>query len=115
MGPPSFSGKIYGMIMSPNSSSQSFSLLPRIPPSLLSAKVALPNLYDLFSLPLSQEAFQQFQQLSEWFTGWQPTDNSDIWTYIWGSLLFSTTKAYKALIGHRRIHPLFKWIWKANC
>jgi len=29
--------------------------------------------------------------------------------------LFSTTKAYIALIGHRRTHPLFKRMWKTKC
>jgi len=70
---------------------------------------------DLFSLPLSSEAFRQFQQLSDWFNLWQRPEENDIWAFIWNSPHFSTTKAYKALIGHRRTHPLFKWLWKTNC
>lgn len=81
----------------------------------LSLVATLPNLANHFNLPLFQEAFVQFQQLEDWLAGWQPSNHNDIWSFIWGSSSFSTAKAYKSLIGHRRIDPLFKWIWKSKC
>ena len=75
----------------------------------------MTQLSDVFSLPLSTEAFQHFQQLSEWFNQWQKPDDNDIWTFICDSPFFSTTKAYKALIWHGRTHPLFKRMWKTKC
>lgn len=29
--------------------------------------------------------------------------------------MFYASKAYKRLIGHREIHPIFKWIWSSKC
>ncbi|XP_071685170.1 uncharacterized protein [Lolium perenne] len=59
-------------------------------------------LQDMFHLPLSQQAFAEFEQLEILCDSIQFEDNehvSDSWTYIWGSDKFSTIKAYKFLIG----------------
>ena len=45
----------------------------------------------------------------------QESSNPDIWSYIWGSPYFSSTKAYKHLTGHRVTHAAFKWLWKSAC
>lgn len=39
----------------------------------------------------------------------------DNWTYIWGTPIFSTSKAYKAMIGHKNVHPIYTWLWKSIC
>lgn len=38
-----------------------------------------------------------------------------MWTYIWGSNVFSSRKAYKQLSGQANVHPVYKWIWKSSC
>jgi hypothetical protein len=68
-----------------------------------------------FHLPLSSEAHHQFLALQERINDLIQPDGSDRWTYIWGNSNFSASKAYKALIGHRSIHPAFKWIWSSKC
>lgn len=75
-------------------------------------------LEDLFHLPLSVQAYEQFLQLEDIraelrnsnFTGY-----NDTWSYIWGSKKFSSEKAYRAMIGIRIIPPHFQWVWKSSC
>lgn len=44
----------------------------------------------------------------------QQTDNKDIWKYNWGAD-FSSSQAYKTLIGHSQIHDVYQWLWKCLC
>ena len=37
----------------------------------------------------------------------QPQGDKDIWTYNWGNTNFTASRAYKEIIGHRVVHPLF--------
>jgi hypothetical protein len=57
--------------------------------------------HDLFHLPLSVEAFQQFQEFSELIDSLHLLEENDIWTYIWRSTTFSSQKAYAHLIERR--------------
>ena len=68
-----------------------------------------------FHLPLSVQAHNLFLQLSQILQNLNLSDDQDQWAYIWGSRIFSVSKAYKALIGHRQIHPIYNWIWKSRC
>jgi len=58
------------------------------------------DITDLFSLPMSVEAFNQFQNLQFEFSALLHNDLNDSWTYIWGSTLFSSSKAYRTLTCH---------------
>ena len=40
---------------------------------------------------------------------------NDTWTYIWGSSIFTSSKAYLHLTGTRNVHPAYKWLWKSYC
>jgi hypothetical protein len=42
-------------------------------------------------------------------------DNPDIWSYIWGSNIFTVKQAYNSMIGYQEVHPHFAWIWKSSC
>lgn len=68
-----------------------------------------------FHLPLSEEAFVQFQQASQLLSNLQIQDGADTWSYIWGSSIFSTKKAYIHLTGAPQVHPIFSWLWKSCC
>jgi hypothetical protein len=73
---------------------------------------------DLLHLPLSQEAYSEFEDLEELcdLTNHSIQEgNIDTWSYIWGSSIFSTKQAYKDLIGHQTVPPQFKWIWNSSC
>jgi len=41
----------------------------------------------------------------------QIIEDVDVWSYIWGSPFFSTSKAYAHLTGHH----IFRWLWKSSC
>ena len=45
----------------------------------------------------------------------QDSSKFDIWSYIWGSAYFSSSKAYIHLIGHKVTYAAFKWLWKSAC
>src|SRR4051812_11613899 len=40
---------------------------------------------------------------------------SDNWSYIWGSNIFSVQKAYYSLSGYQSVQPHFSWLWKSSC
>jgi len=53
----------------------------------------------LLHLPISEEAFEQMQQLLQILGSLTITEDKDIWRYIWGEN-FSSSRAYMALMGH---------------
>jgi hypothetical protein len=75
-------------------------------------------LEDLFHLPLSQEAYNEFQDMEILCTQTEERmqiGNMDVWSYIWGNNVFTVKQAYKALIGHQPAPPHFNWLWKSSC
>lgn len=72
-------------------------------------------LVNLFNLPVSVEAHLQFQNLHEELSSLLLLEPEDNWTYIWGSPIFSSSKAYKSLSGCSQTEPIFKWLWKTSC
>lgn len=73
------------------------------------------DLTRLFHLPLSEPAFEQLVQLAQDIQNSVFSEEHDVWTYIWGSRHFSSSRIYSHLIGKRVVHPAFKWIWKTFC
>ena len=69
----------------------------------------------LFHLPLSSEAYSQLLLLCDRLDGLNLNSEHDTWTYIWGSPIFSCSKAYKQLTGHALVPPPFRWLWKNCC
>lgn len=80
--------------------------------SVQSAKL-INDLDQLFRLPLSRIAFEQLQILLEALELYANSQEPDNWTYIWGSHLFSASKAYRHLTGTTLVPASFSWIWKA--
>jgi len=81
----------------------------------LASVLACNSTFTLFNLPLSVEAFNQFQNLQQCIQDQQQAVGIDVWKYIWGSNVFTSRKAYKQLMGTNSAHPIFKWIWKSSC
>jgi hypothetical protein len=63
-------------------------------------------LHDIFQLPMSPEAFQQYNSLREEIDFLEITQETDNWIYIWGTSKFLVHKAYTALSGHMATHPV---------
>ena len=75
-------------------------------------------LEDLFHLPLTEEAFMEFElmeELCDTLRGSAFTEHLDSWSYMWGNNTFSVAKAYKILIGVKIVPAQFNWIWKISC
>jgi hypothetical protein len=70
---------------------------------------------DLFQLPLSEEAFEEYCVLEILLQSLQVNHNSDQWKYIWGNGNFTVKKAYNHLIGSTHTHPAFRWLWGSSC
>jgi hypothetical protein len=68
-----------------------------------------------FHIPLSEEAYHQFCELSIYLQALEMNGDRDSWLYIWGSKVYSSAKAYKHLIGSQPVHPAFRWIWRLAC
>ena len=74
-------------------------------------------LEDMFHLPLSQQAFAEFQQLTEICHSARQRisdGEKDRWTYIWGNSHFSPRNAYKMLVGYQTVLPHFRWDRKST-
>ena len=70
---------------------------------------------NLFHLPLSVEAYAQLHQIVHMIQNLNLTEDNYSWSYIWGSSLFSSSKAYKALVGKTEAHQSFNWLCKSFC
>ena len=68
-----------------------------------------------FHLRLSIQAHTQLQELKAAIARLQIQEGKDIWHYTWGNSNFTAAKAYRVMIGHRPVHPIFQWIWSSRC
>jgi hypothetical protein len=71
---------------------------------------------DLFHLPLSEEAWQEYQALQIIRQGIQITDGArDCWKYILGKSKYSSSKFYN--LHYKSVEPPlpFIWIWNSKC
>jgi hypothetical protein len=65
------------------------------------------DLHDIFQLPMTTEAFQQYNSLKDEIDDIEITQETDKWIYIWGTSQFSVHKGYIALTSHMATHPIF--------
>jgi hypothetical protein len=73
------------------------------------------DLESIFFLPLSRQAWEEFQQLREVLQEIPYDDNSkDIWQPIWGCE-YSSKKFYMQLFKGIQAHGIFEIIWKSKC
>lgn len=73
------------------------------------------HLHDLFHLPLSTRAYEQFQICSEVLHSTHVSTDKDVCSYTWGNGGYSCRKAYKHIVGHQQIHRSFRWLWNSTC
>jgi len=75
----------------------------------------MTDMAELVHLPLSSQAYGQFQQLVTILADITLQQGNDTWSYIWGSLMFTSSKAYLSLTGTRQVHAAYKWLWNSYC
>lgn len=68
----------------------------------------------LLHLPVSETAYNQLQNVIQEVAHIQLNDEQDTWKYQWGSA-FSSSNAYKIIVGHSQHHPAIRWIWNYFC
>jgi hypothetical protein len=90
----------------------SFTLMQHI--SLQQAS-SMEDLHNLFHLPMSEAAFQQFLTLQTEIDALDINEENDIWSHIWCNAEFSVKKAYNAISGSTQAHPVFNWLWNCKC
>jgi hypothetical protein len=69
-----------------------------------------------FHVLLSDQAFQEYQQLQQLLQHNQTTvDQKDSWHYIWGNSIYTSSKFYH--LPYKNVHPpkAFIWIWDSSC
>jgi retron-type reverse transcriptase len=73
------------------------------------------DLLSLFNLPLSREAFNEYQSFSETLDQLREnTDQDDIWTYTWNGV-YTSSKYYHHFFAAVMPPAPFQWIWKTKC
>lgn len=71
-----------------------------------------PDLEALFSLPLSLEVFQEFQQLQLYLQAVSyDEDSADQWSFIWGNANYTSSRIYRFVFSGMQAQPTFKWLW----
>jgi hypothetical protein len=93
---------------------------PRLFSYVLDPKISASQFYQtedkgtLFYLPLSDQAYEEFNQLSLQMASSPLSLDRDLWSYDWGDS-FTSLRYYKHL--HANIHVMsgFKWLWKSCC
>jgi len=74
------------------------------------------DLAEHFHLPLSDQAFHEFQELQELVQGIQLNDEGkDQWHYIWGSQKYRSKSFYSHLYRNFQPPRVFPWIWDSRC
>jgi hypothetical protein len=69
-----------------------------------------------FHLPLSVQAFQEYQDLQQLIQQLQmESEHKDSWQYIWGNNNFTASRFYH--LPFKNLHPPrhFIWIWDSKC
>jgi hypothetical protein len=63
------------------------------------------SIHEQFHLPLSVQAFQEYQDLQQLIQGIQiQSENNNKWTYIWGNDRYSASKFYH--LPFKNVQPL---------
>lgn len=74
------------------------------------------HLDGLFYLPLSTQAFEEYQLLQDRLQSIQYDEASiDQWFFLWGNGVYSSKKFYELAFKHLEVHSVFKWLWKSKC
>ena len=74
------------------------------------------DLDTLFTLPLSEQAFNELQDLQLELHS-VPYDDAQIdsWVFIWGSSIYSSQKFYALSFKKMATSPCFTWLSKSKC
>ena len=73
------------------------------------------DLDELFFLPLSQQAFEEYEVLQLQLQNLPyDADAKDCWLPTWGNV-YTSRRFYSHVFSTMEAHPIFKAIWKSRC
>jgi hypothetical protein len=75
----------------------------------------LNDLAELFYLPLSEEALQQFHLFQALLLNLEPNTDLDTWTVLGNSRATKTSAVYKSLMNKGGTFQALKWMWNSCC
>lgn len=72
------------------------------------------DMSDNLILPLSQQAYNEYLELTEFLSNINLSHENDVWSYIWGGLKYTSQKFYA--LNFRSLQPPrhFLWLWKSK-
>jgi hypothetical protein len=76
--------------------------------------LAQDDMTQLLHLPVSEVAYAQLKNLIQNADQIQLNTEQDIWKYSWGNT-FSSSRAYRIIVGQSQHHPSIRWIWDCFC
>jgi hypothetical protein len=70
----------------------------------------MSDITQLVHLPLSEQAFGQFQHIQHLLQAREVNEEPDKWAGNGLSTTYSTRAVYRSLIEHSNTHPVYKWL-----
>jgi bacteriorhodopsin len=75
----------------------------------------LPQISDLFVLPLSKEALMQFHLFQAILLDLEPTAGTNIWTVMGNMMTTKVSSVYSTVMDSGGTIPALKWLWQGCC
>ena len=72
------------------------------------------KLSSLFSLPLSQQAFNELENLQILLENNPPSQDQDVWSYCWGEK-YTAGQFYLKVFSSLTVPKTYGWIWETCC
>ena len=78
---------------------------------------SMDNLLELFRIPMSKPAYNEFLELQAYISQLEPyqQDINDQWTYIWGNQKYSSNRYYQHHFAQLQPQQAILWLWKSKC
>lgn len=73
------------------------------------------SLQEAFSLPLSEQAYDELRMIQQEIREVQLNPRGDDWVCSWGASTFETAAYRRFCFQETTVHPAFRWLWKTKC
>uniref|UniRef100_A0A0A9D120 Reverse transcriptase zinc-binding domain-containing protein n=1 Tax=Arundo donax TaxID=35708 RepID=A0A0A9D120_ARUDO len=87
---------------------------PRV--SVKEVMATIQEMPNLFNLPLSQQAHDEFINLQAYLVQMQYSEQElEQWSFIWGNSCYTSSRMYKLVFANHHCPAPLQWIWKSKC
>ena len=70
---------------------------------------------DVYTLPLSVEAYQKYSQINDELHRIELANGADTHKFAWGSITYSASRFYKFMFANVECDVIIKSIWATRC